>query len=197
MDFDLVSRVYDLLPIPTHPRPIGERMQDREGPTVDLGGGTGRFTRTMHPPKARPIVTDPSRGMLAKARARDLRTVQGVGQALPFHEDSLAAVTITEAFHHFTPHHEAVLDQIQRALRHDGVLLVEEIDPTRWLGRLIELGEHLVGFDSIFYPPDELEDMARARFDTVHRDETSRFTYLIEARGPLPLEGQRAYPSSK
>lgn len=187
-DFDIVSRVYDVLPIPTHPEPIRERL-DTQGPFVDLGGGTGRLTQALHGEQAGSIVADASRGMLAKAKRRGLGTVQATGQALPFPDASLGAVTITEAFHHFAPHQDAVMGEIQRVLREDGVLLIEEIDPTRWSGRILEFGEHLIGFQSVFLESPELEAKAKPRFASTSTTRTGRFTYLLEARGPRESRG--------
>lgn len=185
-EFDLLSRVYDHLPIPTHPEPIRERLVDQGGPFVDLGGGTGRFTGKMHPPEATSIVLDASPGMLARGRraGRPHHPVQGLGETMPFEDDALGGITVTEAFHHFAPEQPGVVAEAARVLRGDGVLLIEEIDPTRLLGRLVELGEHVIGFGSVFLAPAELERIAEAAFDTVILERTGSFTYLVEARDP-------------
>lgn len=182
-DFDRVSSFYDSLPIPTHAEPIRARLDGVEGPRVDLGGGTGRFTLEVHG-EAGATVVDPSEGMLAEARERGLDGVRGAGEALPVAEGSLGAVTVTEAFHHFTPNQGEVLDEIAAALHEDGVLLIEEIDPSRVLGRVIALGERVIGFDSAFLTPDELVDLLHERFATVAVTRTGWFTYLVDARGP-------------
>lgn len=185
-DFDRVSSIYDLLPIPTHPEVLRDRVAGVEGPFVDLGGGTGRFTVEIHRPTAFPIVLDPSEGMLGKAHrtGRPVRPVQGIGQTMPFEDDALGAITVTEAFHHFAPEQPGVVAEAARVLRDDGVLLIEEIDPTRLLGRAIELGEHLIGFDSVFLAPAELERIASEAFGEVAVERTGSFTYLVEARRP-------------
>lgn len=182
-DFDRVSAFYDKLPIPTHPEALRARLDGVEGPRVDLGGGTGRFTVEVHG-EAGALVVDPSAGMLAEARERGLDGVRGVGEALPVAEESLGAVTVTEAFHHFTPRQGEVLDEIARALHDEGALIVEEIDPSRVLGRMIALGEWVLGFDSAFLTPDELVDLLHARFESVAVTRTGWFTYLVDARGP-------------
>lgn len=186
--FGWISRFYDVLPIPTHPDALAARLDGVQGPVVDLGGGTARFTRRLHPGPQRPVVLDASRPMLARARRADrpVRLVQGAGQAMPLAEGSLGAITVTEAFHHFAPAQGQVLREAARVLRDDGVLLVEEIDPDRLIGRAIELGERLVGFGSVFHPPTRLASMARERFGQVSIDRTGRFTYLLEARVPTP-----------
>ncbi len=187
-EFDLVSRFYDLLPIPTHPDALRARLEGQEGPFVDLGGGTGRFTNRMHPPAELSLVLDASGGMLARARqtGRDLVPIRGLGETMPFGDDVLGGITVTEAFHHFAPDQPGVVAEAARVLRDDGVLLIEEIDPTRPLGRLIEFGEHVIGFGSVFLSPAELERIVQTCFGTVTVETTGRFTYLVEARDPLP-----------
>lgn len=187
-DFDRVSRVYDLLPIPTHPEALAERLEGLEGPLVDVGGGTGRFTeRLVGEPR---LVLDPSAGMLARARERGLGAVRGVGQAAPLASGTVGAVTVTEAFHHFEDQ-RAVLREAARVLRGDGVLLIEEIDPTSLLGRAVELGEHLIGFQSTFLEPGELAADAAEVFEAVTVEATGPLTYLLEARTPRADAGDR------
>lgn len=185
--FDAISRLYDLLPIPNHARVLRERLEDLPGPRLDVGGGTGKFTVRLHDERHRRVVLDASRGMLARGRraGRDLALIQGDGARMPLREDAFGAVTVTEAFHHFAPHQRAVVDEIARVLDPDGAFLVEEIDPERLLGRVVELGENLVlRFGSVFHPPADLALLVGERFERVETERTGSFTYLLEARGP-------------
>lgn len=185
--FDRLSRIYDLFPIPTNPDRVREALAGAPGPAVDLGGGTARFSRRMHPGREPVLVADASRGMLGQARRRNrpVHPVQADGARLPFADEGIGAVTVTEAFHHFAPHQRDVLREAARVLREDGVLVVEEIDPSRLLGRLIQLGEnHLLGFGSVFHEPDTLAEAAREAFADVRTERTSSYTYLVEARQP-------------
>lgn len=185
--FDRIARVYDLLPIPTHPQVLRDVTADVEGPGLDLGGGTGRFTEAMHPERSPRLLADPSPGMLERARrtGRRVAPLRADGARLPLADDAIGAVTVTEAFHHFAPHQAAIVDEIARVLRPDGVLVVEEIDPDRLLGRLIELGENLVlRFGSRFLEPAELASLVEPRFARVRTERTGSFSYLLEAREP-------------
>jgi ubiquinone/menaquinone biosynthesis C-methylase UbiE len=186
--FQTLAPVYDLFPIPTHPETVAEAIADVEGPGVDLGGGTGRFTGTLHPDREPPLLVDATPSMLARARAEDrpVHPIAADGAHLPFPDDAVGALTVTEAFHHFQPHQERVLAETARVLDPEGVLAVEEIDPDRWLGRAIELGERLIGFGSVFLTPDELAAMAEPHFGSVTVEPTGSFTYLLEAREPQP-----------
>lgn len=185
--FDRLARVYDLLPIPTHPEPIREAIAGVDGPGLDLGAGTARFSAQLHGERRPLLVADASAGMLAQARraGRPIAAIQADGARLPFATSSIGAVTVTEAFHHFTPHQEAVLTEIARVLRPEGALAIEEIDPQHWLGRTIEIGENLLlRFGSRFLAPEELASMAEAAFDHVRTEQTGAYTYLLEAREP-------------
>lgn len=181
--FDLISRFYDWLPIPTHPSELRDHLASAKGPVVDLGGGTGRFTERIFTPDQQPMVLDPSQGMLARNRraGRSVSPVLGLGQAMPFPDESIGAIVVTEAFHHFAPHQQAVVEEAARVLRPDGRLVIEEIDPTRALGRLVDWGERLLAFGSNFLEPDELVELLETRFDQVAWERTGSFTYLCAA----------------
>jgi ubiquinone/menaquinone biosynthesis C-methylase UbiE len=187
--FDRLARIYDLFPIPTHPDRVGEALAGVEGPAVDLGGGTARFTERIHADREPRLVTDPSAGMLTRARqaGRPVAPVQADGAQLPLDDGSVGAISVTEAFHHFDPNQRAIVAEAARVLRPDGVLAIEEIDPSRLLGKAIELGEnHVLGFGSVFLEPEALAALVREAFEDVHVEGTGSFTYLVEAREPNP-----------
>lgn len=187
-DFDSVAWCYDRMPVPTHPRRLAPRFAGLQGNVLDLGGGTGRFTvRIFDPRTMRIVVVDPARKMLQKGRKkkRPVDGVQGVGQRLPFADASFAGVVMTEAFHHFTPHQSGVLEEVARVLADDGLLVIEEPDPTRIIGRLMYWGERLQGMSSVFYPPEKLVALLKRSFGTVETETTGWFTYLAQAKDPI------------
>lgn len=182
--FDLLASIYDLLPIPTHVEAVAQRTRGLPDPRLDIGGGTARFTQALHEGARRPVVLDASPGMLHRARkaGRDVAGVRGLGQHAPFPDDTFGAVTITEAFHHFAPDQAEVLAEIARILQPEGRLVIEEIDPHRFLGRAVELGENLLmRFGSVFLTPGEMGDLVGDRFDEVAIERTGSFTYVVEA----------------
>lgn len=155
------------------------------GPRLDLGGGTAKFAVRIHIGH-RPLVLDASAAMLARGllRGRAFDPVLGDAARLPFPDGSIGAVTITEAFHHFAPHQDAVVAEAARVLGDDGVLLIEDIDPGRLLGRSIELFERALRMGSRFLEPAALAALVRRHFATVTHASSGRCTLLYEARGP-------------
>ena len=75
---------------------------------------------------------DPSRGMLAQARARDvrLRLIRGRGEVLPFPDAAFDLVYCVNAIHHMTGQ-RTFIHEARRVLRDGGALAVIGRDPHR------------------------------------------------------------------
>ena len=142
---------------------------------LDVGGGTGRAARSVTADCR--IVADPALEMLTQARDHDLVVIRADGSTLPVRKTTVDAVLIVDALHHISDQHGA-LAEAHRVLRPGGVLIVVEFDPTTVRGRLLVAGEHLIGFDSTFQPPELLRDsMIRSGFDTTITERG--FTYTV------------------
>lgn len=155
--FDRLARVYDLLMPPADATPLinGFGVASGQVETIlDIGGGSGRATRALD---NNPIVCDAARGMLERAREWDLDVVQTDAGKLPFRDQSVDAVMIVDAFHHFQEP-APTIKEVKRTLRPGGVVVIREFDPRTLRGRVIEWGESRFGFDSAFYSPTQLEE---------------------------------------
>ncbi len=89
---------------------------------VDLAGGTGDIARLMAGPDRTVIVCDPSTRMMAAGRARGLAHVgwaAGTGEALPFADASVDALTISFGIRNATDM-RAALREIHRVLKPGG-----------------------------------------------------------------------------
>jgi demethylmenaquinone methyltransferase/2-methoxy-6-polyprenyl-1,4-benzoquinol methylase len=157
--FDLFAPLYDLFMPPADDLAlrkgfaVAERDIDR---VLEVGGGSGRVAGTVDA-----TVLDPSRGMLRRARAKGLETVQASATDLPHPDGSVDAVIVVDALHHF-PDVERCLGEMARVLAPGGVLVVTEFDRSTRLGRALEAAERAVRFDSTFYTASELEAMIEA-----------------------------------
>jgi ubiquinone/menaquinone biosynthesis C-methylase UbiE len=127
---------------------LAERPVER---VLDLGGGTGRVARAL-PQSA--VVADASRGMLAEARDAGLPVVQTDVRRLALGDESVDAVVVADALHHF-PDRSRALREAARVVAPGGVVVVRDFDPVTVRGRLLVAAEHLIGMGSRFDTADE------------------------------------------
>jgi len=93
-------------------------------PVLDLAAGTGKLTRALHDFGLGVVAVEPQaelREMLS-AHLPEVPVSEGVAEAIALPDESVAAVTVAEAFHWFD--HAAALAEIRRVLRPGGGLAV-------------------------------------------------------------------------
>ncbi len=94
---------------------------------LELGCGTGEFTRRVAPVGAHLVALDLSAELLAKARAKvgaAARFVRGDAEALPFPDGTFDVVYGCSVLHHLDL--EAALREVRRVLRPGGRLVFSE-----------------------------------------------------------------------
>lgn len=112
---------------PDYPAEVDSWLRDavrlEAGKTaIDLGAGTGKFTRRLLATGAEIIAVEPVAAMRAKL-AGDLpnvRILAGTAEAIPLPDASLDAVVCAQAFHWFAT--AAALREVHRVLKPGGVL---------------------------------------------------------------------------
>ena len=89
---------------------------------VDLGAGTGKFTKYLLASGARVIAVEPVPEMLSQLRANapGAESTEGHAEHIPLDDGSVDAVVCAQAFHWFAT--EAALGEIHRVLRPGGML---------------------------------------------------------------------------
>lgn len=153
--FDRFARYYERFSPATNERALraGLALADRDIERVlDVGGGTGRAARVLDGER---VVIDPAHGMLREARRLELDGVRADAATLPVADSSVDAVVIVDALHHVADQTGA-LAEAERVLRPGGVLVCREFDRATVRGQALVAWEHLVGFDSEFFTPEEL-----------------------------------------
>ncbi len=91
---------------------------------VDLGCGTGKFTRLLTRSGARVVGVEPLPAMSATFRSMcpDVPLVTGVAEQLPLRTSACDVITCASAFHWFD--HDVALPEFHRVLRPDGHLAI-------------------------------------------------------------------------
>lgn len=89
---------------------------------VDLGAGTGKFTKLLAQTGAEIIAVEPVDAMRAQlsASVQGVRAISGTAEAMGFEDGSVDAVVCAQAFHWFA--NERALTEIHRVLRPGGKL---------------------------------------------------------------------------
>ncbi len=105
-------------------------LRDPEGLVLDLGCGAGHDLELLDSAGVHTVGLDSSAVLLRFARERvgdNGRLMQGVGEALPFRDASLAGCRIERVLQHVVSP-AAVLDEVVRCLRPGALLTVYEPD---------------------------------------------------------------------
>jgi SAM-dependent methyltransferase len=102
-------------------------------PVLDLAAGTGKLTRALLHAGFDAIAVEPQASLreLLAASVGAERVREGLAEAIPLPDDSVAAVTVADAFHWFD--HAPALAEIRRVLRPGGGLAVLNALPD-WSG---------------------------------------------------------------
>jgi ubiquinone/menaquinone biosynthesis C-methylase UbiE len=155
--FDWLSPCYDFL----IRKPEVDRLEallniPRGGCLLDLGGGTGRVSRYLANSVSVVVVGDVNGSMLTQAkRKRGLLPLQTDAAALPFAAESVDAILVVDALHHFQARRR-IAGEMMRVLKPSGRILIEEQDIRRAFIRLVSLAERAVGCHSSFLTPHEI-----------------------------------------
>jgi SAM-dependent methyltransferase len=182
---------------------LGVHPGDR---VLELGAGTGKFTRAMRPWAARRIALEPLEGMRAVFRrtSGDAELVIGRAEALPVRAGSIDAVVAAQSFHWFRQ--PETLREIVRVLRPSGgVGLVwnrrdESVPWVARLGALIdaEMGDVPRSRSEVWRSAFEagggfrpIEARTFVHIDPISRDGVVDRVLSISAIGLLPADRQK------
>jgi SAM-dependent methyltransferase len=126
-----------------------EELGIRAGCTVvELGVGTGKFTKLLSPSRARIIAVEPVEGMRRKFSEilPGIEVLAGTAEAIPMATGSADAVIAAQSFHWFAG--EVALREIHRVLKpegHLGMIWNVRDESVDWVHKLTEIVEAHAG----------------------------------------------------
>src|SRR5262245_52809964 len=123
-DYSNQARTYDetRAASPSVLGPLREALAGAPGRRLaDIGGGTGNYARALRDEGWVPVVVDREPGMLARAAAKGLETIEADAQHLPLSDASVDAVMLVSMLHH-VENPAAAVAEAQRILRPGGRL---------------------------------------------------------------------------
>ena len=123
---------------------------------VDVGAGTGKFTKMLQATGASVVAIEPVDAMREQlAKLQGVQAVSGTAQHLPLERASADAITCAQAFHWFA--HAESLDEFARVLKGEGHLgLVWNVrdESVDWVAEITRLITPLEGDAPRFYKGD-------------------------------------------
>jgi len=156
----LLALVYRLAPHSIHRRAAREAMRLGDS-IVDVGGGAGHLARAMAETAVMPrfyVLVDPDPILVSMApRAAWLQSVIAVGEALPLRGKSLGVAVFHDSLHHISDPDAA----LREAARVAHCILVDDIDSSKLVGRVVALLERLANYPARFTTPRELAERLR------------------------------------
>lgn len=123
-DYSNQARTYDdtRAASPSVLRPLREALAGAPGRRlVDIGGGTGNYSRALRDEGWEPLVVDRQPEMLARAAAKGLETLQADAQRLPLPDACADAAMLVSMLHHVEDP-AAAIAEAKRILRPRGRL---------------------------------------------------------------------------
>ena len=177
--FDWLAHCYDIIHKPPMDEIFAVAKPRNTDHVLDIGGGTGVVAAKMQTLVREVCILDPSAKMLAKAKARKVKTFLGSAEEMPFAAKTFDLILCTDAFHHVENKEQALLE-MRRVLKPSGRIVFEEYNPATFGGRLIVFIEWLMRFHSKFYTPYKLAKLLNQHgFKTTIRDHNR--SYLVKA----------------
>ncbi|BBZ52400.1 class I SAM-dependent methyltransferase [Mycobacterium heidelbergense] len=162
--FGTVAENYDGLRPQPPPQAVDWLVPPGCGVAVDVGAGTGLFTRTLVDKAAQVIAVEPDARMrnVLTARSPGVRVVEGRGESIPLPDASADAVFVSSAWHWMDD--ERAVPEIGRVLRDGGRFGLIWTSRDREVDWVRSLGDRPPGEDT---PEAESADRIRRRLDVV------------------------------
>lgn len=155
--FNFLAPVYDKFIQPRLPDKLIRLISiSGDEKLLDVGGGTGRISQFLVKETSSVLLADLSFEMLKQASEKNgLVSINSHSEALPFPNQEFDRVIMVDALHHVCDQ-EQTAQELWRVLKPGGKIVIEEPDISRFLVKLVALGEKIALMRSHFLAGDEI-----------------------------------------
>ncbi|GAB1608698.1 uncharacterized methyltransferase C25B8.09-like [Argonauta hians] len=168
---------------------LGEASDDISYDVLELGAGTGLFTRKLYPKLKKPVkylATDPSAGFLTvlQKQCPDVVTAVSSASSLNLPDNSVRVVVAAQCFHWFA--NESSLKEIHRVLTPGGMLILVWNRPNMtepWIEAHVNL---LIQF----YPPKVPREASEEWKHAFESCDSFKRLFYVQPPGPV-LKGSQ------
>jgi len=160
--FNFLAPVYDKFIQPRLPDKLIKLISlSGDEKLLDVGGGTGRISQFLVNETSSVFLADLAFEMLKQATEKhELISINSHSESLPFPDQEFDRVIMVDALHHVCNQKQTALE-IWRVLKPGGKIVIEEPDISRFLVKLVALGEKIALMRSHFLSGDEIAGLFR------------------------------------
>ena len=177
--FDFIAPLYDkLVGLPDRARFQKMLNLPCAGRLLDAGGGTARISSILSDMIGQVVVNDLSHRMLKQASKKAVLPVRSLAEQLPFEDQTFERILIVDALHHFEDQHRSI-HELLRVLKSGGRLAIEEYDLNHQIVKLLALTEKVMGMQSRFLRPAEIQEMMGSNGISTKIEHPNRYTAWI------------------
>lgn len=184
--FDKVAYIYDFFMISNRlykEKIVADFLKPLDSKEIlDIGGGTGRYSKYLTSLGAKSLLIDVSRKMTDKIKDRSRITVVNedfLTAEIP--DNFFDAVIICDVYHHIE-NKILLIEKIRDCLKKDGVLVIYDFDLRNIFTRCLKLFEEFIFKEKLFFENyDDTKKFLTSGFFAVDKEFFSKNVYIIRA----------------
>jgi ubiquinone/menaquinone biosynthesis C-methylase UbiE len=155
---------------------------------LDIGGGTGMIVDQILAKTSCEgyiVELEQKKLLYAAKKRKNINLVNASADFIPFQYEYFSKVISIVAFHHFSDQ-DSALEEIKRVLKPGGSLILNEIDPSTFKGKIVSFGENtLKKMNCKYYSPSQLHEKVKAHAYQEISITHAPIGYFLSARKPV------------
>lgn len=155
---------------------------------LDIGGGTGMIVDQILAKTSCEgyiVELEQKKLLYAAKKRKNINLVNASADFIPFQYEYFSKVISIVAFHHFSDQ-DSALEEIKRVLKPGGSLILNEIDPSTFKGKIVSFGENtLKKMKCKYYSPSQLHEKVKAHAYQEISITHAPIGYFLSARKPV------------